>query len=318
MLHLRHNDAQITYRHTQKTMVNHAEIAALKWDVRQRLTLLESTLLLTGWVRTQALVETFSISRAQASKDFAVYMNLRPDNLKYNKSLKYYEAGDTFTPLLLTGSATDVLNALQVVNPQQTPVVTLAAALPAIQVVQPLDRQLDWSVLRVVSQAICQKRKLKAAYQSMNRNEPTELTLSPHHLVFSGFRWHVRAFSDTHQAYRDFVLARFRGEAPQLLNETAITGDHDEAWHQTIDVIIEPHPGLPESQRMILSEDYGMIDGTRCEPVRQALLPYFLRMMQIEPERQHPDPKIQQIILKNPEQIQPFLWSNSAPQENSR
>jgi hypothetical protein len=40
--------------------------------------------------------------------------------------------------------------------------------------------------------------------------------------------------------------------------------------------------------------------------------------MQIEPERQHPDPKIQQIILKNPEQVQPFLWSNSTPPENGR
>lgn len=297
-------------------MVNHAEIAALKWDVRQRLTLLESTLLLTGWVRTQALVETFSISRAQASKDFAVYMGLRPDNLKYNKSLKYYEAGGTFTPLLLTGSATDVLNALQVVNPQQTPIVTLAAALPAIQVVQPLDRQLDWSVLRVVSQAICQKRKLKASYQSMNRSEPAEVTLSPHHLVFSGFRWHVRAFSDSHQAYRDFVLARFRGDAPQLLDDVAIAGDHDDAWQHFVEVVITPHPDLPESQRKILAEDYGMTDGTRSESVRQALLPYFLRMMQIEPERQHPDPKVQQIILKNPEQVQPFLWRNDAPRES--
>lgn len=316
MLRLRHNDAQTTYRHTPKTMVNLAEIAALKWDVRQRLTLLESTLLLTGWVRTQALVETFSISRAQASKDFAVYMGLRPDNLKYNKSLKYYEAGDTFTPLLLTGSATDVLNALQVVNPQQTPIVTLAAALPAIQVVQPLDRQLDWSVLRVVSQAICQKRKLKASYQSMNRSEPAEVTLSPHHLVFSGFRWHVRAFSDSHQAYRDFVLARFRGDAPQLLDDVAIAGGNDDAWQHLVEVVITPHPDLPEGQRKILAEDYGMTDGTRSESVRRALLPYFLRMMQIEPERQHPDPKIQQIILKNPEQIQPFLWRNDAPREN--
>ena len=50
----------------------------LKWDVRQRLMLLESTLLLSGWVRTQVLMDRFAISRAQASKDFALYMQLRP------------------------------------------------------------------------------------------------------------------------------------------------------------------------------------------------------------------------------------------------
>lgn len=292
-------------------MVNHADIADLKWDLRQRLTLLESTLLLTGWVRTLTLVETFSISRAQASKDFAVYMRLRPANLKYNTSLKYYEATDTFCPLLVTGSATDVLHALQLINPQQTPVITLAAALPAIAVVQPLDRQLDWSVLRVLSQAICQKRKIKATYQSMNRSEPTALTLSPHHLVFSRFRWHVRAFSDTHQTYRDFVLARFRGGAPQLLDAATMSDKQDTAWHQMIEVIIEPHPDLPEPQRRILADDYGMRDGTHCEPVREALLPYFLRIMQIEPDRQHPEPKIQQIVLKNTKEIQPFLWRDT-------
>ena len=65
--------------------------AILKWDVRQRLKLLESTLLLSGWVRTQALTDTFGISRAQASKDFTVYQTLRPGHLVYNKSRKYYE-----------------------------------------------------------------------------------------------------------------------------------------------------------------------------------------------------------------------------------
>lgn len=292
-------------------MVNHTETSTLKWDVRQRLTLLESTLMLTGWVRTQALVETFSISRAQASKDFAVYMRLRPENLRYNKSLKYYEASENFSPLLLTGSATDVLNALQVVQPHQTPVVTLAASLPAIEVIKPLDRQLDWQVLSVVSQSLCQGRKFRALYQSMNRNEPIELTLSPHYLVFSGFRWHVRAFSDTHNAYRDFVMARFRGRSPELLEEEAVGSDQDKAWHQMIDVIIEPHPDLPESQRLVLAEDYGMTDGMRCESVRQALLPYFLRLMQIEPDRTHPDPKIQQIVLKNPEKVRAFLWDQT-------
>jgi len=31
--------------------------------------------------------------------------------------------------------------------------------------------------------------------------------------------------------------------------------------------------------------------------------------MQVEPEREHPDPKVQQIVLVNREEIQALLWS---------
>ncbi|MHB9021341.1 MAG: WYL domain-containing protein [Halothiobacillus sp.] len=284
-----------------------ADAAGLKWDLRQRLKLLEGTLLLTGWVRTQALVDTFGISRAQASKDFAIYMGLRPDNLAYNKSRKYYEATSEFVPLLLTGKASELLDALQSLQMPDAPVVTLAATVPAIALVKPMERELDWHTLRVVSSALCQQRKFSVAYQSMNRPEPTELTLSPHSLVYSGYRWHIRAYSDTHREYRDFVLARMRGRAT-LLDKPAVSAKDDTAWKTEVAIVIAPHPDLPAAQQAILAEDYGMVDGQSIQSIRQALVPYFLRLMQLEPERQHPDPKVQQIVLLNRAEIEPLLW----------
>lgn len=280
---------------------------ALKWDVRQRLKLLECTVLLTGWVRTQALIETFGISRAQASKDFALYHGLRPDNLVYNKSRKYYEASAAFEPLLLTGKASELLDALPLIG-SATPVVALSATSPAMCLVKPLERELDWSLLRAISRAICQNRKLRVGYQSMNRSESVILTLSPHTLVHSGFRWHVRAYSDAHEAYRDFVLARMRGPA-SLLDDLAVAAEDDAGWETMIDVEIAPHPDLPAVQQSIIAEDYGMPDGYIVQPIRQALVPYFLRMMQIDPRRLDVDPRVQQIILRNAEAIQPYLWS---------
>ncbi|OYV24931.1 MAG: hypothetical protein B7Z82_09205 [Halothiobacillus sp. 20-54-6] len=284
-----------------------ADAAGLKWDLRQRLKLLEGTLLLTGWVRTQALVDTFGISRAQASKDFAIYMGLRPDNLAYNKSRKYYEATSEFVPLLLTGKASELLEALQALQMPDAPVVTLAATVPAIALIKPMERELDWHTLRVVSSALCQQRKFTVAYQSMNRPEPTELILSPHSLVYSGYRWHIRAYSDTHKEYRDFVLARMRGRAT-LWDEPAISAKDDTAWKTEVAIVIAPHPDLPAAQQAILAEDYGMVDGQSIQRIRQALVPYFLRLMQIEPERQHPDPKVQQIVLVNRAEIEPLMW----------
>ncbi|MEW5837797.1 MAG: WYL domain-containing protein [Pseudomonadota bacterium] len=279
----------------------------LKWDVRQRLKLLESTLLLSGWVRTQALTDTFGISRAQASKDFTVYQTLRPRNLVYNKSKKYYEAGADFEPLLLTGKASELLEVLGALPHGDGPVLALASQAPAVELLRPMERELDLHVFRAISAAAYNKVKLRLAYQSMNRPEPAELVLSPHTLVFSGFRWHVRAFSDTHGEYRDFVLARVRG-LPEVLAAPGVSAGQDQAWNEQVTVAVIPHPALPAAQQAIIAEDYGMVDGRSEIQVRAALVPYFLRLMQIEPGREHPEPKVQQIVLGNAEALANLLW----------
>lgn len=280
---------------------------ALKWDVRQRLRLLESTLLLTGWVRTQALCDAFGISRAQASKDFAVYMALRPDNLIYNKSRKYYEASSDFLPLLLSGKTSELLNALSVMPTEEGTDWTLAAYAPSVAMLRPMEREIDLKVFRAISQAVYNQRKLRLMYQSMNRPEPAEHVISPHTLVFSGFRWHVRGLSDGHGEYRDFVLARVRGQ-PEVLEEDGVDARDDALWQEQVEVIIAPHPDLPQAQQQVLAEDYGMTHGRSVQTMRAALVPYFLRLMQIEPGREHPDPKVQQIVLVNQDALGRVLW----------
>ena len=41
--------------------------------------------------------------------------------------------------------------------------------------------------------------------------------IAPHTLVYTGMRWHVRAYCEKNGQYRDFVLSRLRGE-PELLD----------------------------------------------------------------------------------------------------
>ncbi len=282
-------------------------VAALKWEQRQRLKLLECTLLLTGWVRTGALTESFGISRAQASKDFAVYQSLCPDNLAYNKSRKYYEPGEDFRPVLLSGKTSEMLEVLAAMRGVDSPVVALAAGGPNVEVLRPMERELDLAVFQAVSAAASNGFRVAVTYQSMTRPGPLEVVLSPHTLVYSGFRWHVRAFSHHHGEYRDFVLARMQTALP-LRDEAGISAEEDRDWHEEVVLEVGVHPDLPEPQRSVIAADYGMVDGRiRC-PVRRAMVPYFLRLMQIDPEREHPDPKVQQIRLLDPEAIRGLRW----------
>lgn len=283
------------------------DLNQLKWDVRQRLVLLETTLLMVGWIRIQAIMATFGISRAQASKDFQYYQIARPNNLKYNKSAKYYEVGNGFVPLLLTGKTSELLSVFHTPHTPNPPVLSLSAYQPNAAAISPLDREIDLEVFRLISCAAYNHQKIKVRYQSLTQAEPQDRILSPHTLVFSGYRWHIRAYSDHHQQYRDFVLARIKG-IPEIINETSIPDSGDMDWHTEVPIIIGVHPELPDNHKQVIAEDYGMVNNQIAVNIKGALVNYFLKLMHLEPSRAHPDPKIQQIVVVNQDVVKPWVW----------
>jgi hypothetical protein len=284
-----------------------SELQQLKWDVRQRLILLETTVLMVGWIRVQAIMETFGISRAQASKDFQLYQTARPNNLRYNKSAKYYEVGEGFTPLLLTGKTSELLSVFHTPHTPNPPVLSLSAYQPNAIAINPLDREIDLTIFRLVSCAAYNHQKIKVRYQSLTQAESQERTLSPHTLVFSGYRWHLRAYSDYHQQYRDFVLARIKG-TPVLLNEIGMPESEDNDWHTEVPILIGVHPDLPGNHKQVIAEDYGMTNNQIVVNIKGALVNYFLKLMHLEPSREHPDPKVQQIVVMNKDVVKPWVW----------
>jgi len=44
--------------------------------------------------------------------------------------------------------------------------------------------------------------------------------------------------------------------------------------------------------------------------IRGALVNYFLKLMHLEPDREHPSPKVQQIVVPNKDEIQPWIWGD--------
>ena len=190
-------------------MVNQSSQHFLKWEQRQRLTLLEATVFWSGEFSTNVLMECFGISRVQASKDLTLYQSLCPGNIRYDKFLKRYVIDVAFKPAFMTGTAGEFLQVLKVQQDRAGgAVVTLVRNLPVVDVIEPMFRQVSPAVLQAVNQAIVGDKEVLVRYQSMSRAEPAEHRLCPHALVFDGLRWHARAFSYTHHEFRDFVLAR--------------------------------------------------------------------------------------------------------------
>ena len=91
-------------------------------------------------------------------------------------------------------------------------------------------RWLSGTMLRPILLACREGLRLESEYVSLANPEVEIRVMAPHTLVFTGMRWHVRAYCEKNREYRDFVLSRFRGE-PDLMDESEHIREQDEAWN---------------------------------------------------------------------------------------
>ena len=128
----------------------------------------------------------------------------------------------------------------------------------------------------------------------------------PHTLVYTGLRWHVRAWCEKHQAYRDFVLSRFR-DIPDIMDESEHGIDGDSDWHTMVTIRLVPDDRLSPAQREVVEVDYGMEDGALVVNTRARLVPYVLKLLHVDAGAAA-NPKAQQIMVENREELAPWLF----------
>lgn len=282
--------------------------ADIKWDVRQRLTLLESTVFWNGGLRTNSLVKTFGISRVQASKDLSLYQQLCPDNLRYDKHKKCYLVTDQFTPAFMEGTAEEYLHLLNISqSAEDGPIVALVDQIPSVCIVEPVFRQLSAEILQKVVQAIQRAEELEIIYRTMSRLKTISHVLCPHALVSDGLHWYVRGYSYNHEEFRNFLLVRIM-EA-NISRKSEIDASDDKAWLTEVTVKIGPHPGLPDRQKAIIESDYGMQNGVLCCPIRAAMAPFLLNAMHVGIDDTQLKSTSYSLVLLNRDELDRYLSS---------
>ncbi len=281
---------------------------SLRWDVRQRLMFLEARAIWAGSVAPADLRETFAVTGAQADKDFALYLAQCPDNLLPAEKGPGYTASDRFEPRLLRGSAQEFLLVLRnhglKAGAPDSPLAALLGGIAPAEVVERPEREFDVRILQRVIAAIREKRWLAAEYQSMSHPEPRGLLIAPHALAGAG-RWHVRAFSQAHKGYRDFLLARING-IPELKGPCEKSPQDDWDWRNFVHVKVGAHPGLTPAQKRVIESDYGMHNGLIERAVRVALVPYYLQMLGLSKESVAASPAEQPLTLLNRAELEVY------------
>jgi len=281
-----------------------------RWEQLLRYRFIEIIALWEGRLTTRHLREVFGLGRQQASKDINNYKrSIGPGNLEYDTAAKGYRPSDTFSPVVSRGTAEEYLDIVAGSSEIQQVLGRLPDALTATEVLRAPVRQVSPEILRPLISAAREARRVEVDYVSLNAPDREGRIIVPHTLVWTGQRWHVRGWCEKNQAYRAFVLSRFRGE-PEIMDISEHTVHEDLDWHTWIDIVIAPDPRLSSAQQEVVAHDYAM-DGNQWRlSVRAKLLPYYLKLLQIDPEDIKPDAQAQQLVILNPDDLSPWLFSS--------
>jgi len=268
---------------------------ALRWSVEQRVAFAARRLYWDGTINRDDLMRRFGVSANQATADLARLKDAYPDGFAYDTVTRRYRAQNQFLPH--EAHPTRLLRELRLIaeghlDPQDS----VLASVPALAIAELPERSLDAAVLRAVLTAIRGRQAIGARYVSFQRPGERQRILSPHALVFDGFRWHVRAHDAGDDTFKDFVIARLSRVAPA--GAWRRVPAEDAAWNRMMTLEIAPHPGLDPHQRRVIARDYGMDAKQRLLlKVREAVLFYVRRRFGLTEGHEQRPAQEQHVIL---------------------
>jgi len=248
-----------------------SKLESMSHNQKERLAYIEFRLYFLGEARRADLAERFQIAGAAATRDFATYKDLAPDNWTFESTSKSYRISNSFRPIFqhtfervvtaLSQGFGDGLGA------------EIKPLLPCQ--VSPILNKPSLTIVSAVTRAINLKRPLSMQYHSKNSGLISR-EIVPFALVDSGLRWHVRAYDRKNKRFGDFVLTRM-SESRVLESEVAEheTAEHDDQWNRKVDLPLVPHPNFSEPEMVAL--DFDMKEGELILSARAALAGYLLR-----------------------------------------
>lgn len=261
-----------------------------------------------GRLNTGHLTKLLAITRQSASRLINDYKSRYPCNLSYNASLKCYQPLAGFRP---TQASLDLESYMQLMAARLCESANDEFGAFSVQRISSGHHKPSPHIVRPIIQAIQHRLRLDVAYASITSPDFEERIICPHTLINDGHRWHVRAWCEKNQDFRDFVLTRIR-DVFDAEGASPFGREQDQGWNTWVTFSIEPDPRLSEARKRIVAMDYGMsadVSGnlTREYRVRAALLIYWLQQLRVDRYRERPE--AQQIILTSQSRsaLEPWL-----------
>lgn len=179
-----------------------------------------------------------------------------------------------------------------------------------VTTINPPAFNLDPAVIRPVFRAIQTNSGVYIRYRSLSHPDGMDRSLFPHRLVNTGFRWHVRAYCDARQDFRDFNLSRIvTSKKSATKMPSSRTSELDKDWHTMVKLVIKPNPQLFKDEINLLEKEFSMERGSMTVMSRGSLVPYTLQSYQIDPKApSKSNPRQHRLILENESELSDYLW----------
>lgn len=236
----------------------------------ERLKAVEVLLLWEGRVSRPRLAEIFSVHGTVLSRDMATYVEMAPDNCRYENGARAYVVTPYARPQLTEGRFGEYEGLVGTL-----PAYGLRAGVELVSTQQHATN-IQYRPFSRIHAAIREGRQIQIEYRSLNHPEAHERTIRPHALIQAGPRWHIRAYCARAQGFRDFNLGRIsRVDDPM---QSALPGaEDDSAWNTSVAIRLIPHPDLNEHQARLVRDEYMFGTTAVVFEVRQATAIYVIR-----------------------------------------
>ena len=275
---------------------------------RSRLAFIDFCLQYFGQIARADLIRHFGIGLASGTRDFSLYRELAPDNLKLLHNTKLYYRTSAFKPVFPHHADAILTNLCRGFGDGIASITKPSGAcFDAVRLIQP-----ESEIIAGLMRAIQHQQAIHCDYVSLSSGM-SQRELVPHSIVNNGHRWHVRAYDRQSSSFRDFVCTRFSHvESLQQAVKSNEFRDADNEWNIVVKLHLVPHPKLEQPQAIAM--DYKMENGELLLEVRAALVGYLLQHWQVDcsPEatldaRQYP------LRLEAPQLIEPYENAILAP-----
>lgn len=249
---------------------------------QERLAYLELMVRFMGECGRRELLDRFSIQEAAATRDFAAYRALAPNNLDFEPSLKRYLPSASFKPIFDISPE----RALSWLSQGFGDGVSVRHKGHVLSEPVPFISKPDLDVVAILSRAIHQHKAVKIRYCSLSSGYSNR-EIVPFALANSGWRWHIRAFDRKSRQFRDFVL-------PRITSATPLDGapaedelpDRDNQWNRIVELELIPHPdNITFTDAIKL--DLAMDNDSAQVQIRAALAGYLLRLWNVDVSPDH-------------------------------
>lgn len=277
-------------------------------EVTERFSFINSVVGWEGQINATHVATKFQLSRQSASAVLKDYRQQYPHYLQYDASQKAFIATQAFNAAFinsaLSNSFAQYLSAMPLAETISASQFTTHSNC-VFEVEAPL-RNINPLQIRPILRAIREQLQIDIGYISLSSPNYLDRIIQPHALIFDGLRWHVRAYCNKNQQFRDFTLSRFNGVAT-FEGKATHSAVQDKKWNTIVDVVIQADPRFSDQQKRIIEQDFQMQQGKKTIPTRAALVNYLLRRLHIDSYKNSPEE--QQIVLTQASRkaIAPYL-----------